>query len=394
MIGLSQENTKPLGSLPQIDGDVMLWSVETKALVLSPEPPLESIAVNDPAIKPDPELDVPFSARFMLEMEPRVDENAFSQRLKVDGLDADSIGPWPLGLSLLWHGLLIAIVLGFTQAGEIRKQFRPNESEAIEVSFGMSLDLNRALPDGKAANEASDAEATKSAQQLPQLPKLLAIDAATPAPTDTSLASPESSAAKPSVTPEPSNQTADKAPPTPGPTVDQVDPAAAKKMKLDELAKRLEKEQRKVGEQEKAGNKKSATNDEYKRPSDIPVSPLGQDIPAAPKGLSQVGSITGKVSQKVKSAYAQAAALHMRKHWSLPEVLSFETRLEVVLGFDINTPGRILGRVKVVRGSGNARFDEEAKKALEAAGPFPGLPKEMGSRLSLRMKFSPQSINF
>ena len=84
----------------------------------------------------------------------------------------------------------------------------------------------------------------------------------------------------------------------------------------------------------------------------------------------------------------------MKKHWSLPDVLSFESRLEVVLGFDINTAGKIMGRVRVVRGSGNARFDEEAMKALEAAGPFPDLPKEMGSKLTLRMKFSPQSINF
>lgn len=394
MIGLSQENSKPLSALPQIDGDVMLWSVETRALILSSEPPIDSLIINDPAIKPDPQIEVPFSARFMLDMEPRVDENAFAQRLKVDGIDDDSLGPWPLGLSLLWHGVLIAVVLGFAQAGELRTQFRPNESEAIEVSFGMSLDLNKSLPQGKVASEVSDSEATKTAQQLPQLPKLLAIDAATPAPSDTSLASPESEVSQPNVTPTAANQTAEKATPTPGPVVDEVDSAASKKLKLDELAKRLEREQRKVGEKEKAGNKKSAANDEYKRPNDIPVSPLGQDIPAAPKGLNQVGSITGKVSQQVKSAYAQAAALHMRKHWSLPDIVTFESQLEVILGFDINTTGRILGRVKVVRGSGNARFDEEAKKALEAAGPFPGLPKEMGSRLSLRMKFSPQSINF
>lgn len=394
MIGLTQENSKPVSSMPRIDGDAMLWSLETLALTLSPEPNIESIHLDDPAIKADPSLDVPFSARFMLEMEPRVDEGAFSQRLKIDVLEDESLGPWPLGLSLLWHGLLIGVVLGFTQAGDVRKPFQPSESEAIEVSFGMSLDLKKALPDGKIAKETSDAEATKSAQQLPQLPKLLAIDAATPAPSDNSLAAPDSAISQPQPTPEPTNQTAEKAPPTPGPKVDAIDPAAAKKMKLEELAKRLEKEQRKVGEKEKAGNKNSAASDVYKRPSDIPISPLGKDIPDVPKGLSQAGSITGKVSQKVKSAYAQAAALHMRKHWSLPDVLTFESRLEVVLGFDINTTGRILGRVKVVRGSGNARFDEEARKALEAAGPFPDLPKEMGSRLSLRMKFSPQSINF
>jgi TonB family protein len=175
----------------------------------------------------------------------------------------------------------------------------------------------------------------------------------------------------------------------------QPDPAATKKLKLEELAKRLEKEQRAVGPKEKAGTQKATANkDVFKRPKDIPISPLGNGIPNAPSVLGQAGTLTGKVSAQVKNEYAQAAALHMKKHWSLPDVLSFESRLEVVLGFDINTSGQILGRVRVVRGSGNARFDEEAMRALEAAGPFPDLPKEMGTKLSLRMKFSPQSINF
>jgi TonB family protein len=176
--------------------------------------------------------------------------------------------------------------------------------------------------------------------------------------------------------------------------VDQVDPAAAKKMKLEELAKRLEKEQRAVGPKERAGTDKKTANDVFKRPTDIPVNPLGRDIPKAPSVLSQAGSLQGKVGLQIKSEYAHAAAMHMRKHWSLPDVMSFEPKLEVVLGFDINGFGRILGRVRVVKGSGNARFDEEAMKALEAAGPFPDLPREMGQKLSMRMKFSPNSINF
>jgi TonB family protein len=192
------------------------------------------------------------------------------------------------------------------------------------------------------------------------------------------------------VTPTPAPTTA----PTPSPVVERVDPAAAKKMKLEELAKRLEKEQRAVGAKERAGTDKKTANDVFNRPTDIPINPLGRDLPKPPSTLTQAGSLQGKAGLQVRNEYAQAAAMHMRKHWSLPDVMTFESKLEVVLGFDINGYGRILGRVRVVKGSGNARFDEEAMKALEAAGPFPDLPKEMGQKLSLRMKFSPNSINF
>jgi TonB family protein len=256
------------------------------------------------------------------------------------------------------------------------------------------------MPDGKAADRVVETEATKSAQQLPQLPKLLTVDAATPPPVDSSMPLPGSAIGTPQPTSAPTATPTPKVVATPSPTPapvvqQQPDPAATKKLKLEELAKRLEKEQRAVGQKEKAGLQKSAANnDVFKRPKDIPISPLGKDIPKAPTVLGQAGTLTGKVSAQVKNEYAQAAALHMKKNWSLPDVLSFESRLEVVLGFDINTAGQIMGRIRVVRGSGNARFDEEAMRALEAAGPFPDLPREMGTKLSLRMKFSPQSINF
>jgi TonB family protein len=243
-----------------------------------------------------------------------------------------------------------------------------------------------------------EAEAQKTIQQLPQLPKSLTIDAATPAPVDNSMAQPDVAAQTPAPTAVPTVVETPKVVSTPVPTkvpvVEQVDPNAAKKMKLEELAKRLEKEQRAVGAKERQGTDKKTNNEVFKRPSDIPINPLGRDIPKAPAALSQSGSLQGKAGAQVKSEYAIAAAMHMRRRWSLPDVMSFEPKLEVVLGFEINGFGKIVGRVRVVKGSGNSRFDEEAMKALEAAGPFPDLPKEMGQRLSLRMKFSPNSINF
>lgn len=396
MLSSGQENQLSVSTFPQVDGDVMLWSVHNRAHTIAVEPELEFKSADIAHLPEDPDLDVPFSARFMLDAEPRIDEGAFAQRLRVEALDEDGMGPWPLGFSLLWHTVLVAMVFGFVQFADIQNPFEKSISEPIEVSFGLTLDAGGALPDGKPADERMDAEATKTAQLLPQLPKLLAVDAATPAPADQSMAMPQQSAVTPAPTAIPTVTPPQKAvaTPTQGPVVQQVDAAATKKLKLEELAKRLEKEQRTVAAKEKAGVQKPSPNDVFKRPSDIPISPLGKEIPKAPSTLTQPGVLTGKISQQVKSEYAQAAALHMRKHWSLPDVLTFESRLEVVLGFDINTSGRIMGRVRVVRGSGNARFDEEAMKALEAAGPFPDLPREMGSKLSLRMKFSPQSINF
>lgn len=396
MSNSGSDSSISLKALPQIDGDEMLWIASENLAQPRSEPELLWNEALSQEFLPEPDLEVPFSARFMIAPEPRIDDHAFAQRLRMENLEDDGLGPWPLGFSILWHAVVAGIIIGFMQFSEISNPFDKLESEPIEVAFGLSADLGRALPDGKTADEKVEAEALKTAQLLPQLPKSLTIDAATPAPVDNSLAGPDALAATPvptavaAVTPTPAATTA----PTPAPVVEQVDPAAAKKMKLEELAKRLEREQRAVGAKERAGTDKKTASDVFKRPTDIPINPLGRDLPKPPSTLSQAGSLQGKAGLQVRNEYANAAAMHMRKYWSLPDVMSFEPKLEVVLGFDINGYGRILGRVRVVKGSGNARFDEEAMKALEAAGPFPDLPKEMGQKLSLRMKFSPNSINF
>ncbi len=398
MVSSSSEISAILKSHPQVDGGEMLWlvGVEGQKLGLEPEALVPEIELKE--FYPEPDLEIPFSARFMLAPEPRIDESAFQHRLRIENLDDDGLGPWPLGFSILWHAVVFAVVFGFMQLSEVSNPFDKKESEPIEVAFGVSLDMSKALPDGKTAEEKQDAEALKTIQQLPQLPKSLTLDAATPAPVDNSLAQPDVAAQTPAPTAVPTPVETPKVVSTPAPTkmpvVEQVDPNAAKKMKLEELAKRLEKEQRAIGAKERQGTDKKTANDVFKRPNDIPINPLGRDIPKAPSVLSQAGSLQGKVGMQIKSEYAHAAAMHMRKRWSLPDVMSFEPKLEVVLGFEINGFGKIVGRVRVVKGSGNARFDEEAMKALEAAGPFPDLPKEMGQRLSLRMKFSPNSINF
>ncbi|MEY4063871.1 MAG: hypothetical protein RIR26_79 [Pseudomonadota bacterium] len=384
-------------SFPAVDSGMMVWPDGLTAPLIASEPDVLSLEqMSDAAPPPEPHPDVSFAARFSLTAEPRVDDHAFGQRLKAEVLGDDGFGPWPLGFSILWHTVIVTMIFGFVQFAEVKNSFEENLNEPIEVNFGMSLDAGRALPDGKTADHLSEAEATKSLQQLPQLPKLLAVDAATPPPAENALAFPQAGPPAPSPTLAPAATASPKPVEkvTPGPVVQQVDPSAAKKMKLEELAKRLEKEQRTVGAKDKAGVKNGPQLDSFKRPMDIPISPLGKDIPKAPSVLGQSGMLSGKVSAQVKSQYAQAAALHMKKFWSLPDVLMFEAKLEVVLGFEINSAGRIMGRVKVVRGSGNARFDEEAMRALESAGPFPDLPREMGTKLSLRMKFSPQSINF
>ncbi|NBX16991.1 MAG: TonB family protein [Proteobacteria bacterium] len=383
---------------PLVDGGEMLWLVTVEGQKITHEPEAIIPEMELKEYYPEPDLQVPFSARFMLASEPRIDETAFNHRLRVESLDDEGLGPWPLGLSILWHVAIFAMVFGFMHLNETGRIFEPKETEVIEIAFGLSSELSKALPDGKPAEQRQDAEALKTLQQLPQLPKSLTIDAATPAPTDNSLPNPDVAAQNPQPTPVPAVAETPKPANTPvpakAPVVEQVDPNAAKKMKLEELAKRLEKEQRAVGAKERQGTDKKTANDVFKRPSDIPINPLGKDIPKAPSGLSQAGSLQGRVGAQVKNEYAIAAAMHMRRRWSLPDVMSFEPRLEVVLGFDINGIGKIVGRVRVVKGSGNTRFDEEAMKALEAAGPFPDLPKEMGQRLSLRMKFSPNSINF
>lgn len=398
MTNTLSDNQFALKPMPLVDGDEILWMANGEKSNLPREPLFDVRQQELLEVNLDPDVEVPFSARFMLAPEPRIEDNSFTQRLRIDNVEDDGLGPWPLGFSILWHLVIFAMVFGFTHFADSTPSFDKNLSDPIEVSFGLSLDSGKALPDGKIADQKLEAEALKTIQQLPQLPKSLTIDAATPAPVDNSLANPEIAAQTPVPTAVPTATPAAKVvatpSPTPAPVVERVDPNAAKKLKLEELAKRLEKEQRAVGPKERAGTDKKTANDVFKRPSDIPINPLGRDIPKAPSSLTQAGSLQGKVGLQIRNEYAVAAAMHMRKHWNLPDVMSFEPKLEVVLGFEINGYGRILGRVRVVKGSGNARFDEEAMKALEAAGPFPDLPKEMGQRLTMRMKFSPNNINF
>ncbi|NBW81852.1 TonB C-terminal domain-containing protein [bacterium] len=396
MENAATENQFALKPLPRVDGDEMLWTTELATVPSKSEPSFEISDAELHSELLEPDLEIPFSARFMIAPEPRIDDQAFQSRLRIENLDDDGLGPWPLGFSILWHAVILGIVVGFMQLSEVTNPFDKNMSEPIEVAFGLSANFGKSLPDGKVSDQKMEAEALKTIQQLPQLPKSLALEAATPAPVEDALGQPQGPGPTPVPTTVPTAVPTPKVVSSPAPSqvVDHVDPAAAKKMKLEELAKRLEKEQRAVGAKERAGTDKKTANDVFKRPTDIPVNPMGRDIPKAPPGLTQAGSLQGKVGMQIKSEYAHAAAMHMRKHWSLPDVMTFESKLEVVLGFDINGYGRILGRVRVVKGSGNARFDEEAMKALEAAGPFPDLPKEMGQKLSMRMKFSPNSINF
>jgi TonB family protein len=398
MFRTSGDNSASLRALPHVDGDEMLWIVkEQQALLLSEPEPFAAWQLMSP-VQPEPSLDyMRITAQAVLH-EPRVDEKAFLHRLKADPLETDGLALSSFSLSLLWHVVLVGFTLGMLRFMDVSNPFDRAESEPIEVAFGLNIDSSKSLPDGKKAEQMIEAEALKTLQQLPQLPKSLAPDVATPPPVDDSLVAPSAALPTPQPTARPTTAPTPAVVSTPQPQDTkpkmQAEPSASKKLKLEELAKRLEKENRAVGEKQRAGTQKKTSNDVFKRPSNIPINPLGRDLPKAPSVLGSSGSLQGQVGLQVKNEYAQAAALHMRRHWNLPDVLNFESKLEVVLGFEINSFGNILGRVTVVKASGNERFDEEAVKALESAGPFPELPKEMGQRLSMRMKFSPNSINF
>ena len=74
MENTAQENISTFFKAPSVDGDVMMWTLQnqsTAGALREPEFYLDALFVEVPVMEPD--IDIPFSARFMLDAEPRID---------------------------------------------------------------------------------------------------------------------------------------------------------------------------------------------------------------------------------------------------------------------------------------------------------------------------------
>lgn len=340
---------------------------------------------------PAPLID-PTSVR-LARHEPRVDVSAQSPRWKVL-TEQGRVGALEVASSLAMHAALILGALGFVKVFDARdKVFE--ESVPVEIAFGLGFEPRSFQKEVTKGDSDADVEALKSEQQLPQLAKSVAMEAPPQPVNDQSMPLPSAATPAPVPTsPDTKAQATPDAKPTLAAKVEKTPPPNVKTLTQEEYARRVERENRKVGKDEREGVQQDAkTGTKPLALNDLPNSPFaGKSIPDAPPGMGPTGSTEGKVSAAAKGEYQAAAGAHIRRFWNLPDLYQFEPNLEVIVIFQINMFGKIIDKVKVFKGSGNDAFDAEAIKAVESAAPFPEPPDELAPRVPMRMKFSPQEI--
>jgi TonB family protein len=91
---------------------------------------------------------------------------------------------------------------------------------------------------------------------------------------------------------------------------------------------------------------------------------------AAPSGRS------GAPVDPAFAGWARAVQIHLSRAWILPPEMK-SRRLMTELLVDLDAQGNVLSEPRIVRGSGDARFDENAVRAVKKASPLPP-PPEIG----------------
>lgn len=346
-----------------------------------------------------PKVNIDVTLAGLVRPEPVCDVASTSLRLKAVASSHDGrVGATDALSSLVFHGFVIGICFGVTSLSG-RRDLPLVLDQPVEVSFGYTEPHREEKNIADKGVVAAQPEALKLEQQLPQLPKNLALDLPPPADAE-SMPLPDKQQAAPKETPAPQPSIAPVAqatvPPTkatPAPVVPaRTPPPNTKILTPEELAKRMEKEKRKVGEKEREGVRDKPKSDEKSMPNDLPKSPMDNGLPEAPPGLGPAGKLEGTVSASAKNDYREAAFSHIKRFWSLPDLMSLDPALEVIVVFDVNVFGKVQGKVRVQKASGNPSFDQEATKAIEAANPFPDLPQDLAPAMQLKMRFSPQDI--
>lgn len=248
------------------------------------------------------------------------------------------------------------------------------EAQPVELVFGLGDELRNTEKRVEPGPPVPEQEALKRPELLPQLPKQVVIK--------------ESEIVDPNAVPMPSDA---KPMPTPIVQLTATPPPGAKVLTAAEVLKRMEKENRKVGEKTQEGVKdpkgKSVAKD---LKFDVPPAPMTQSIPDAPPGLAGAGTLEGRVNATVKDAYTVAATNHLRRIWSLPESKNFDANLSALVVFEIDTFGRMIGNAQVAKSSGNNEFDNEALAAVQGGSPYPDLPQELAPRMRITVKLAPR----
>jgi TonB family protein len=281
---------------------------------------------------------------------------------------------FPAFVSFTLHVLLIAGFLAFENFRQ--SHLIPETVEPMEIAWGLDV-----LPAQGGQTEVSEtgnsqevSEATKDKQLLPQLPKLIEVESASPKEIE-EIPKPNEKQApdKKIVTEEnPKKEDEKKSP------VIKKEESNNKKISAKEMLERIEKEKRKADEKTAKGSKESKASEGKKAlPSDLPPAPVANAIGKG-SGINSAGgefSAGDPNSQNKLSGpdeeYRAVLRNHVLRSWSVSSVAEFDEALKVQVEVVLNPFGRLTKPPKVVKSSGNDNFDEQALEAVKGSEPFP-----------------------
>lgn len=372
-------------------------------LVLDPEPGWARFWEQQSQVVLDEEPSLPeqqsLRSKFM-SLEPVCDVQSDNIRLPVRGHEKDNFPASASVVSVCAHGSLAVLLVASGHFGWLFQKTEP--IEMVEVTFGLEIPLQKRT-NPKRSRDAVQPEpdqATKAREQLPQLPKRFEVESVTPPPQESEMPAPADKTGRRREDEKKEPVARPASVPTPKKVPERVVASErdkdAQKVKFDEVARRLEKEQRKVGESDKKGQKKKPIESVVPGGMDIPENPLADPanapLPDMPDTLAPTGSLLGrKLAGTAAEAYKTAAFVHMKRFWTLPDIVDFSSDLQTRAVIVVNVFGKILS-VDIDQSSGNAAFDALVLEQIRKAEPFPDLPAGSAQDERIYLLFQPRMV--
>ena len=166
-----------------------------------------------------------------------------------------------------------------------------------------------------------------------------------------------------------------------------------KKRKLAEEKTRLEEEERKIAEEDKR-QKKQEKIDRLKRKRmmakalDRIDSRADEDSPDGFADGDAAGNSLDPATLRSKNAYLSRVTLVLQRQTNVPAVISVSDRkrLRAKVHFRVNAQGKVVGKPRLVKKSGNQAWDNEVLRAVRKFGPGSALkiPLPPASEKNLR----------
>jgi TonB family protein len=97
--------------------------------------------------------------------------------------------------------------------------------------------------------------------------------------------------------------------------------------------------------------------------------------------ISKGVSLSAEARESMEVSYYDVLREHLQQRWELPAWLARQ-HLSAKVQLHLDARGRVT-QLLFLKGSGNAQFDDEVKKAIQNSQPFPLPPEEIARSLSL-----------